>query len=90
MDDLIQGDDNGLEKEFERLKTDGKLKACPNLQHLPDSEKREIMKKVSHDAAEMMMRTYISLGVLGETIVGLEDGFTKCNYEMVFKGKKKE
>lgn len=91
MDDEIINDDNGgLEKEFDRLKAEGKVKACPNLSHLPDDEKRQIMKEVSHQAAEMMMRTYIALGVMGETIVGLEDGFTKCSYEMVFKGRRKE
>jgi len=87
MDEEIRDDDD-LKGKFDELKAQGKLSACPNLQHLPDVEKDAIIKKVSHHCAELMMRTFISLGVAGECNLVLEDGFTKAQYAMTFKVRK--
>ena len=86
MSDEIRNDDmNGLQDRFNKLVEEGRLNACPNLTYLPDEEKRKIIKNVSEKCGEMMMKTYISLGILGESMLQMEDGISKTKYELVFK-----
>ena len=85
MFDEINNDEEALRKKFEELLAKGTLRSCPNLTNLPMEEKERISKQALADAMEMLMKTYLSLGLGGEAILGAEDGFSKTRYKLHFK-----
>lgn len=91
MSDEIMKDDMGeLEKRFNDLKKSGKLGSCPNMSHLPDEEKQKIIQDMMLHCTEMLMKTYLSLGIKGESMMGLQDGFSGNKFKLKFKAFKNE
>ena len=91
MSDEIRKDDREeLEKKFNQMMSEGKLAACPNLTHLPKDQKDIIAKKVLKECMEMLMKTYISIGLLGEAVLGAHDGFTGNKFKLIFKAMKED
>lgn len=58
---------------------------CPNMTHLPMEQKEEVVKKVTREASDMLMKMCISLGISGEIVVGMEDAASGSKFELKFK-----
>jgi hypothetical protein len=93
MNDEIRKDDSfedmhEMEKKFNKMIEDGTLRSCPNLHDLPMEEKERISKGALMHALELLMKTYLSLGLCGEAVLGAKDGFTGNKYKLIFKAMK--
>jgi hypothetical protein len=89
MSDEIRNNEDGkmdeLEKWFNQQMQDGKLGKCPNLSNLPMEKKEKIAQGAMAHCAEILMKTYLSLGLNGEAIMGLQDGITRKKFKLQFK-----
>jgi len=90
FDEISKDDMNELEKKFKQLMETGKMGSVENLSHLPLEEKERISKELLKEVMEKLMRKYLSLGLLGEAILGAEDGFTGNKYKLIFKAMRKD
>jgi hypothetical protein len=88
FDEIGKEDMGELEKKFNQMMKDGSLRACPNLTDLPMEEKERISKKALTDCLEILMKTYLSLGLCGEAVLGAQDGFSGNKYKLTFKAMK--
>jgi hypothetical protein len=85
FDEITNGDMGELEKKFNQMMKDGTLRACPNMTHLPMEEKERISKQALTDCMETLMKTYLSLGMCGEAVLGAQDGFSGNKFKLTFK-----
>lgn len=82
MSDEIRKNDDF--SEFEKRLHGGKLGSCPNLTHLEPSEKERIAKGSIQHCAELLMKTYMSLGISGKASVSLEEGISGRIFNITF------
>ena len=86
MSDEIKKDGEGEFRDIFKKMLDGRmLGACPNMTHLSNNEKQKVIQEVMAHALESLMKTYLSLGIKGTSILGAEEGFTKNKYKLTFK-----
>lgn len=91
MSDEIRKEDlDELEKVFNQLKEGGKIKATPNLTHLPAAEKERMAKEVLQECAEKLFRAYLSLGINGEAILEGKEPFSGIKFRLHFKSEQPE
>lgn len=84
MSDEIKKD--GTPDDFSKFfgKDGAKFDACPNLTHLPESEKERLGKKVVEHCTELIMKTYISLGISGKAGIEIVEAISKRRFRLDF------
>lgn len=83
-------DDGDMRSKLEELYRMGKIGAVPNLTDLPAETKEETAKKVCHHCLELLMKTYVSLGMEGRCTIGAVDGITGVKYQLKFTAGEKD
>lgn len=90
MSDEIRDENTGdLEKWFNQMKGDGKMGCVPNMTGLSNEDKEKIAKGALMHCTELLMKTYMSLGIHGEAVLGMEDGISGNKFRLHFKATEK-
>jgi hypothetical protein len=90
MSDEIRSDDmDGLEKKFEHMKSEGTLGKLPNLTGLPEEQRKELAKGAVEKCMQLLMKTYMSLGLNGEAVLIAEEEISDSVFELHFKAYRK-
>lgn len=86
MSDEIKkdGQSDDFDRLFGKIPSGSKFGACPNLTHLPDAEKERLGKKVVEHCTELIMKTYISLGISGKAGVEIVEAISKRRFRLDF------
>jgi len=84
MSDEIKKEENfdHFKKKIEEI--GGKMGSCPNLTHLSDDKKKKIAKEAVQHCTELLMKTYMSLGISGSAGVELIEGLSGRRFRLSF------